>query len=240
MSSAEGRACQCVTIPEMAVVWAPVASRIRPIAKGASASRVTRNALYAARRAFSPLAVVADEQVGAPAHQLPADDGEQHVVGQHHQLHGGGEEAHGGGEPGVPRVLAQIPAGDQLDDERDQRDGDGEQHGEPVDAEPHRRLQHPPQRQCADGAAGPLGRAAQLLHHQRRSRDQAEERAEQGDDERGHAGPAHQHQGEAGGQGRQQDDQLRGVHRPAAAVGQRVDHRSSSPATVTSMSPRER
>ena len=52
-----------------------------PITKARSAIRVTRNALTAARRALSRR-VVADEQVRAPAHDLPPDEGEHEVAGR--------------------------------------------------------------------------------------------------------------------------------------------------------------
>ena len=61
------------------------------------------------------LAVVADEQPRAPAHDLPADEHEHEVGGLHEQQHAAREERDGGGELAVAGVVAQVPRGEDLD-----------------------------------------------------------------------------------------------------------------------------
>jgi predicted aconitase len=52
-----------------------------------SPTRVTRNALTAAARASGQLVMVADQEVRADAHDLPADEQHEQVVGVDHEQH---------------------------------------------------------------------------------------------------------------------------------------------------------
>ncbi len=98
----------------------------------------------ACRRA---LAVVADQQVRADAHDLPPDQHEEQVVGLHHEQHRRGEQRHGGRVRRVPggggvrvvRRAAQVPRGVHLHPEGDERDRHGHQAAEAVDAQVERR-----------------------------------------------------------------------------------------------------
>ena len=65
---------------------------------------------------------VADEEVGAPAHDLPADDGEHEVAGVHDEEHRGGEERDGRGEDRVAVVGLEVPGRVDLHAKGDERD----------------------------------------------------------------------------------------------------------------------
>lgn len=81
------------------------------------------------------LPVVADEEVGADAHDFPADQQQHQVAGVDDQQHGGGEEGDQRGVRGVARVVAQIAGGVELHTGRHDPDHDGDQHGEAVEVQ---------------------------------------------------------------------------------------------------------
>ena len=71
----------------------PVArARRSPNSSPRSAVRVIRNAFTAPARASAQLPVVGDQEVGAGAHQLPADEQHPQVVGGHDGDHRAGEQ----------------------------------------------------------------------------------------------------------------------------------------------------
>ena len=86
-----------MTVP-MSVLPAPTARITRPTTNADVGDPGDEEGLEGGRRAASRRAVVADEQVRAPAHDLPADQREHEVVGLDDEQHRGGEERDGGGE----------------------------------------------------------------------------------------------------------------------------------------------
>lgn len=81
------------------------------------------------------LPVVADEEVGADAHDFPADQQQHQVAGVDDQQHRGGEERDQRGVGGVARVVAQVAGGVDLHTGRHDSDQDGDQRGEAVDVQ---------------------------------------------------------------------------------------------------------
>ena len=67
------------------------------------------------------LPVVRDQEVGAGAHQLPADEQHPQVVGGHDGDHRAGEQRHQRGVRRVARVAGEVPQGVHLHQERDRR-----------------------------------------------------------------------------------------------------------------------
>jgi hypothetical protein len=84
------------------------------------------------RRLRQP-AVVADQQVRADAHDLPADQQHDEVAGDHDQQHGGREQTDLGGVRAVPVVVGEVRGRVQLDGERDRAHGDRHVRGRGVD-----------------------------------------------------------------------------------------------------------
>jgi hypothetical protein len=134
-------------------------------------------------------AVVADQQVRADAHDLPADQQQDEVAGDHDQQHGGGEEAHLGGVRRVAVVVVQV--GDRVDlhGERDHADREGDQDGRPVDPYAER------DRQVAD--PHPLDRRLERLVVAQGEQD--------GDEQRAGRAPDAEARGERPGAQRQQE-----------------------------------
>ena len=110
-------------------------------------------------------APVADEQVGAPAHHLPADEGQDEVGGLDDEEHGGEEQRDGGGEDAVAVVVAQVPAGERLHRPADDGDDGGDEGGQRAVCEQQGNLERPPR---GPGACAPSGRCSS-----RRRRHQA-------------------------------------------------------------------
>ena len=76
-----------------------------------------------------PLATrpVTDEQVGAPAHDLPADDREEQVGGEDDEHHRGAEERDGRVEGAAPVVVGEVPRGIGLHERGDEGDDEHEE-----------------------------------------------------------------------------------------------------------------
>ena len=106
-----------------------------PNRKPTSPSRVVTNALTAPAREPFLLPVVADEEVRADAHDLPADEQHEQVVGEDHQQHRGGEERHERGVRRVARVALEVRGRVDLHHQRDDRDRDRHDGGQPVEAQ---------------------------------------------------------------------------------------------------------
>ena len=111
-------------------------------------------------------AVVADEQVAAQAHALPAEEQQHEVVGHHQRRHREDEQRDPGEEAGVARIPLHVAHGVDGDQRADA--GDDEEHhaGEVVDrvGEAHRQvaaLEPGPQRGEARAALGQACRAQQ-------------------------------------------------------------------------------
>ncbi len=81
------------------------------------------------------LPVVADEEVGADAHDFPADQQQHQVAGVDDQQHRGSEERDQRGVGGVARIVAQIAGGVDLHTGRHDPDQDRHQHGEAVEVQ---------------------------------------------------------------------------------------------------------
>ena len=64
--------------------------------------------MTAPARASVLLPVVADQEVGADAHDLPADEQHHEVVGEDDQQHRGGEQGDERGVGGVARVALEV------------------------------------------------------------------------------------------------------------------------------------
>lgn len=79
------------------------------------------------------LPVVADEEVRADAHDLPADQEHHQVAGVDDQEHRGGEEGDEGRVGGVAGVVAEVGGGVELYAGGDDGDEDGDQNGEAVE-----------------------------------------------------------------------------------------------------------
>ena len=70
---------------------------------------------------------VPDEQPRAPAHDLPADDGEQQVGGEDDEDHRRAEERHGRVEAAAPVVVGEVPRGVDLHERGDEGDDEDEE-----------------------------------------------------------------------------------------------------------------
>ena len=81
------------------------------------------------------LPVVADQEVRADAHDLPADQQHHQVAGVDDEQHRGGEEGDERGVRGVARVVAQIAGRVDLHAGGDDADQDGDEGGEAVDVQ---------------------------------------------------------------------------------------------------------
>ena len=77
-----------------------------------------------------------DELVGAEADQLPSDDEEEQVVGEHQQQHRDGEHLQPGEEEGVLLVAVHVADAEEVHEERDEAHHDEHHGGEPVDGDP--------------------------------------------------------------------------------------------------------
>ena len=82
--ASSGRAASTSAIRKLP---ASTPSSAMPSRKPTSPTRVTRNAFTAARGRLGQRAVVADQQVRADAHDLPADQQQDQVAGDHDQQH---------------------------------------------------------------------------------------------------------------------------------------------------------
>jgi hypothetical protein len=82
--------------------------------------------------------VVPDEQVGADAHDLPADEQHEQVGGEDDDEHRGGEQGDDRGVRRVARVALHVADGVELDEHRDDGHHQRDRRGQPVDAGPGR------------------------------------------------------------------------------------------------------
>ena len=76
---------------------------------------------------------VPDQQERAEAHDLPAEDQLDHVLGQHHRQHAGAEQRERREEVGVAAVAAHVLERVDLHQRRDERDQQQHHHGQAVD-----------------------------------------------------------------------------------------------------------
>ena len=124
-----------------------------PNRKPTSPSRVITNALTAPARAALLLPVVADQEVGADAHHLPADQQHEQVVGEDDEQHRGGEQRDERGVRRVARVALEVGGRVDLHGQRDDR------RRRPTPAPPSRRAAASSRIGTAAGAAPVPSRA---------------------------------------------------------------------------------
>ena len=104
-----------------------------PTSRPMSPTRTVKNAFSAARALASLLPPVPDQHERAEAHDLPAEDELDHVLGEHHHQHAGGEQRDGGEEVGVAAVAAHVLERVDLHERRDERDEQQHHHRQAVD-----------------------------------------------------------------------------------------------------------
>ena len=83
---------------------------------------------------------MADEQVGTPAHDLPADEGEHQITGENHQEHGRQEQGDRSDEDPNAVVLMQVPGGEELNRQPDDGHSDHDDRAEIVHEQVQRYL----------------------------------------------------------------------------------------------------
>ena len=95
----------------------PKVAKIRNMAimNPKSPMRLVTNAFLPADGGRRPLEPERDEEVGAGAHALPAQEGEQEVVGQHQHQHREGEQVQVDEELRVPLVAVHVADGVEVD-----------------------------------------------------------------------------------------------------------------------------
>ena len=76
---------------------------------------------------------VPDEHERAEAHDLPAEDQLDHVLGEDHHEHAGREQRDGGEEVGVAAVAADVLEREDLHEQRDEGDEEEQHHRQAVD-----------------------------------------------------------------------------------------------------------
>ncbi len=84
-----------------------------------------------------------DQQVGADAHDLPADQQHQQVVRDHDREHRAGEQGQDDVEPREPHVAVHVAERVHVDGERDGCDDDEHHRREAVDVLPHLEVERP-------------------------------------------------------------------------------------------------
>ncbi len=150
------------------------------------------------------LPVVADEEVGADAHDFPADQQHDQVAGVDDQEHRGGEQGDEGRVRGVARVVAQVARRVDLHAGRDEGDQDGDERGEAVDVQGQVDRYRAGRGQLGVGLDG---RASALAHGDQRGqreRGQGRKYGERADES---GGGAAQEQAGRGAQERQKGDE---------------------------------
>ena len=104
-----------------------------PTSRPTSPTRTVKNAFRAATGVGLLLPPVPDQQERAEAHDLPAEDQLDHVLGEDHHQHAGGEQRDGGEEVGVAAVAADVLEGVDLHEQGDEGDEEQRHHRQAVD-----------------------------------------------------------------------------------------------------------
>ena len=106
---------------------------------------------------------VPDQHERAQAHDLPAEDDLDHVLGENHDEHARREQGDGGEEVGVPAIAADVVEAVDLDEQRDERHGPEQHHRQAVDPRADGELEavaRPPDPACARPARRTVRRRA--------------------------------------------------------------------------------
>ncbi len=104
------------------------------------ADAVGDEGLHARRGVFQILVPEGDQQVGAEADALPANEHEDEIIRQHQGEHGEHEEVHIGKEAPVALILVHIADAVDVDQGADEGDHQGHGAGEGVEQKGHRHV----------------------------------------------------------------------------------------------------
>jgi hypothetical protein len=161
---------------------------------------------------------VPDQQVGAHAHDLPADQELEQVVGRDHVQHRAAEQGENDEEPRVPLVAVHVADRIHVDAQGDRRDHHQHHRGQPVHELPELHVE----RADLEPVDGPLVRGTAMLN-------ELPEHPERQDEPRCHRrDPVHRslagrppadEQRERGGDERQENDEPHVLHEPVRSGG---------------------